>query len=188
MFIIHGAYHFWPKQDAFRNDYCLSCQAPRRSIAVRSFDVGHIFWIPILPVGFWRHWKCTVCGRDPHRGQKKRRSLLWTAWCAWSPCRLMLWIMPAAADLGIGAWIFRIAAPAAAILLFIRLLRVPRAPSLRRDLPRFLPPRTRSARFVQLRWLQAPMPAGPAPPATLSGINQASCLPRRTAGFSLRSK
>src|ERR1039458_1806615 len=53
MRIVRGAYHFRTKPVAFRDDYCLSCGAPRRSIAVRSVDVGHIFWIPILPVLFW---------------------------------------------------------------------------------------------------------------------------------------
>ena len=48
MFIVSGAYHFWPKRVAFRDDYCLTCQAPRRSIAVRTFDVGYIYWIPFL--------------------------------------------------------------------------------------------------------------------------------------------
>ena len=77
MFIIHGAYHFWPKPVAFRDDYCLSCQSPRRSIAIRTLDVGHIFWIPVLPVGFWKHWKCISCGKDPHVNPKTRRSFLW---------------------------------------------------------------------------------------------------------------
>src|ERR1700686_3493787 len=48
MLIIRGSYHFWPKRVAFRNDYCLRCQAPRRSIAIRTFDVGHLFWNPIF--------------------------------------------------------------------------------------------------------------------------------------------
>jgi hypothetical protein len=76
MRIVRGAYYYRRKPVAFRNDYCLSCNAPRRSIAIRSFDVGHFFWIPILPVGFWRHWVCSVCGRKPH--SRKRRLLKWT--------------------------------------------------------------------------------------------------------------
>src|SRR5437879_4143615 len=77
MLIIRGAYHFRPTRVAFRNDYCLSCQAPRRAIAVRSFDVGHFFWVPILPVGYWRHWKCSECRRKPHSNLKLRRRLKW---------------------------------------------------------------------------------------------------------------
>ena len=57
MVIIHGVYHWSPKQVEFRNDYCLSCSAQRRAIRVRTFDVAHLFWIPILPLGFWKRWK-----------------------------------------------------------------------------------------------------------------------------------
>jgi hypothetical protein len=134
MFIIHGAYHFWPKLDAFRNDYCLSCQAPRRSTAVRTFDVGHIFRIPLLPVGYGRHWKCTVCGRDPHISPKTRRPFLWTGLLCLVVVSVVLWATPAGAGFGVEGWLLRIAAPAAAIFLFIYLLRVPREPSLRERL------------------------------------------------------
>jgi hypothetical protein len=133
MLIVAGAYHFWPKRVAFRNDYCLSCQAPRRSIAVRTFDVGHLYWIPILPVGFWRHWKCNVCNRDPHVNPKTRRSFLWAGLLCLVAVSVAFWD-PSVADLGAGVWIPRIGAPAAAIALFIYLLRAPRATSLRERL------------------------------------------------------
>ena len=77
MLLVHGAYHFWPKRVAFRNDYCVTCDGPRRAIAVRTFDVGHVFWIPILPVGFWRHWVCSACKRNPHVTSKMGRSIKW---------------------------------------------------------------------------------------------------------------
>ena len=77
MLIVRGSYHFWPKRVAFRNDYCLRCQAPRRSIAIRTFDVRHLFWIPILPVGFWKRWQCEVCGQAPHIYPKVRRFFKW---------------------------------------------------------------------------------------------------------------
>lgn len=134
MFIVTGAYHFWPKRVAFRDDYCLSCQAPRRSIALRTFDVGHIYWIPILPVGFWKHWKCTVCNRDPHVNPKTRRSFLWAGLLCLVAVSVISWEVRSDADLGVIGWILRIAAPAAAIALFIYLLRAPRGQSLRERL------------------------------------------------------
>jgi hypothetical protein len=133
MFIIHGAYHFRPKPVAFRDDYCLSCQSPRRSIAIRTFDVGHIFWIPILPVGRWKHWKCSTCGNDPHVNPKTRRSFLWAGLLCLIAVSLGLWAAP---DLEprVTAWILRIAAPSAAIWLLMYLLRTPKGPSLRERL------------------------------------------------------
>ena len=138
MLIIHGAYHFWPKRVAFRDDYCLRCRAPRRAIAVRTFDVGHIFWIPILPVGYWPHWTCTVCGHDPHKSPRTRRSFLWAGWLCLIAVSVILW---GTTDTGLGAegWILRLAAPLAAILLFIYLLRTPRDASLRARLAALAP-------------------------------------------------
>lgn len=139
MFIVTGAYHFWPKRVAFRDDYCLSCQAPRRSIAVRTFDVGHIYWIPILPVGFWRHWKCTACDRDPDVSSKTRRSFLWAGLFCLVAVSAILWGALSATDLGGSGWILRIAAPVAAIALLIYLLRTPRTTSLRERLAAISP-------------------------------------------------
>lgn len=134
MLIIHGAYHFWPKRVAFRDDYCVRCRAPRRAIAVRTFEVGHIFWIPMLPVGYWRHWTCTVCGHDPHKRRRTRRSFLWAGWLCLVAVSVILWGVPSDSDLGASGWILRMAAPLAAILLFIFLLRTPGDASLRERL------------------------------------------------------
>jgi hypothetical protein len=132
MRIVRGAYHFRTKPVAFRDDYCLSCGAPRRSIAVRSFDVGHIFWIPILPVGFWRHWVCSVCGRKPHR--RPRRLFKWTGLYSLIGSSVLFWAAPVDSEFAVGSWIGRIAAPAGAILLLSRLLRAPTPFSLRKKL------------------------------------------------------
>jgi len=134
MFIIYGAYHFRPKRVAFRNDYCLRCQAPRRAIAIRAFDVGHIFWIPILPVGFWKHWKCSVCGHDPHSSRTTRRSFKWYGLLCLVAVSAVLWAMPSDANFGLEGWALRIASTAAAILLLVHLLRGPKGPSLRERL------------------------------------------------------
>jgi hypothetical protein len=136
MFIVSGAYHFWPKRVAFRDDYCLTCQAPRRSIAVRTFDVGYIYWIPILPVGFWKHWKCTLCGRDPHASPKTRRSFKWAGLACLTIFTAASWAAPVEGDpeSAVFHWVFRIAAPAGAILLFVHLLRAPADSSLREKL------------------------------------------------------
>ncbi len=133
MFIIHGAYHFWPKRVAFRDDYCLTCESPRRSIAIRTFDVGHI-WIPILPVGYWKHWKCTACGSDPHVNPKARRSFIWAGLLCLIAISVILWEAPFDPDLGSTGWILRVAAPAATIWLLTYLLRSPKEPSLRERL------------------------------------------------------
>lgn len=66
MLIIHGRYFWGRRVLAFRNDYCLTCKAPRLAFLHRTFDVFHLFWIPVLPLGFWQRWHCDRCGADPH--------------------------------------------------------------------------------------------------------------------------
>jgi ribosomal protein L37AE/L43A len=139
MLIIRGSYHFWPKRVAFRNDYCLRCQAPRRSIAIRTFDVGHLFWIPILPVGFWKRWQCEVCGQAPHAHPKVRRFFKWAGLVFSIAFSLLLWAAPGDANFGVLGWLLRVAAPAGGILLLFDLLHTPKGPSLRRELATIAP-------------------------------------------------
>lgn len=73
MIIIHGVYRFAPKHLAFRNDFCLTCKATAVSVQVRSLYVGHVYWIPLLPLGVWKKWVCSVCGHDPHAIVQTRR-------------------------------------------------------------------------------------------------------------------
>ena len=73
MIIVHGVYRFAPKRLAFRNDFCLTCKTARIAVQVRSFYVAHLYWIPLLPLGFWKKWVCSVCGSDPHRIVQTRR-------------------------------------------------------------------------------------------------------------------
>jgi hypothetical protein len=137
MRIVRGAYYFRRKPVAFRNDYCLSCNAPRRSIAIRSFDIGHFYWIPILPVGFWRHWVCSVCGRKPH--SRRRRLLKWTTLYSLITISVAFWTVPVDSGSSAISWVIRIVAPVGSILLFIRLVRS-RAPfSLRKKLRSIAP-------------------------------------------------
>jgi hypothetical protein len=74
---VHGTYSWGDKRVAYRNDYCMSCNAPRMAFQHRTFEVYHLYWIPILPLGFWRRWRCGVCGNDPHANVRTRRSLKW---------------------------------------------------------------------------------------------------------------
>jgi len=62
---------------AYRNDFCISCNAPRLAHQVRSFKIYHLYYIPIVPLGFWREWECSECGRDPHAYPGTPRNLRW---------------------------------------------------------------------------------------------------------------
>ena len=130
--LIHGVYHWWPKRVGFRNDYCRSCEGPRRAIATRTFDVGHIFFVPVLPVGFWKHWSCTQCRRHPHAAVQTRRIFKWMGLV----CLILLSVMfstlpvpdPSVATLALA---LRLLPAGGAIALFINLLMTPKDPKLR---------------------------------------------------------
>ena len=72
-----GIYSFGGKIIAYRNDFCLSCVAPRRAFRARTFDVAHVFYIPLIPLGFLRRWHCSVCGRDPHAPPGISKGVKW---------------------------------------------------------------------------------------------------------------
>jgi rubredoxin len=72
-----GVYHWSPRVVGYRNDYCIRCGRPRLALRHRTFDVLHIWFIPVLPLGFWKRWLCSECGSDPHANVRTRRSIRW---------------------------------------------------------------------------------------------------------------
>ncbi len=117
MFIVYGVHRWKAKRVAFRNDFCLACGEARRAVQVRTFDVGHIFWIPILPAGFWKRWVCTVCGRDPHITTKTRRGFKWVGLFILVLLAAVLWMAPVEPNAAAVSWSLRIAASVGAVLV-----------------------------------------------------------------------
>jgi hypothetical protein len=138
-------YRFSPKRITFRNGYCLACAQPRRSVQIRSFDAYHIFWIPFLPLGFYKRWICTACNRPPHVHPGTRRAFKWAGLAVLLIFAAGAWSAQFTPDDLAFGWVMRIGAPIGAVLTFIRLLRTPKDPSLQENSPRFLLPPTRSA-------------------------------------------
>ena len=139
MIIVTGAYHWWPKFVGFRNDYCLNCKAERRTVCIRTFDVGHIFWVPVLPVGFWKHWACSVCQRNPHEHRQTQPFFKWAAVVILALMAVAFWMDPVSPDDAWVWWLFRIGAPLCAVLLVVHLLRAPKEPSLKQRLAAVAP-------------------------------------------------
>jgi len=128
--IVYGVYRWQPKRVAFRNDYCFTCGAPRRAVLLRTFNVGHIFWIPILPVGLWKRWLCTICGHEPHVSIKTRRGFKWAGLFVLLIFSVALWGMPVDPDSVAIFWIIRFAAPLGAVLTLVHLFRTKKEPTL----------------------------------------------------------
>jgi hypothetical protein len=128
---IHGIYHWKPKRIAFRADYCRSCQASGISVLVRTIDVLHISWVPILPLGVWSRWFCTTCGNRPHQSTRTRRGFKVAGAVVLGIYTAVVWAAPLPeAD----AWIFwplRFVFPFLAVLAIVSAVRVPLEPDLK---------------------------------------------------------
>jgi hypothetical protein len=75
MEIVVGRYRFAQRVLAFRRDFCLSCDSERVAYLVRSFDALHLYWVPLVPLGFLKRWTCATCKNPPHRRVKTSKPM-----------------------------------------------------------------------------------------------------------------
>jgi hypothetical protein len=120
MILIHGTYHWARRRKAYRGDFCLSCQSFVVAEQYRMFDVGHLFWIPLLPLGFRRRWHCTTCGKDPHARLDSGRWAYVLGTLVTIIFAALAWAMPMSPqDVGV-TWGMRILIPALAVFFGYR--------------------------------------------------------------------
>jgi hypothetical protein len=110
MLILHGVYSFRPRIVAYRNDFCLSCTAPRVAYQIRTFDVLHIFFVPLIPLGFLRRWHCAVCTNDPHVHPGTRKGFKWAGVVVLALVAIVVWAVP---DRDAITWTIRVVSPVA---------------------------------------------------------------------------
>ena len=112
MLVIHGIYRWRPKPIAFRNDYCIRCAAERVAIQIRTIDVWHMFFVPLLPLGAYKRWQCVKCGYPPSlpRATGVRRPIKIFVLLATLAIAATVWLTPSETtsrgDL-LGQWIAR---------------------------------------------------------------------------------
>jgi len=111
--IVFGTKHFKPKGVGFRPDFCLSCKQETVSVELRSFDFGHVYWIPLIPLGFRRHWRCAACAENP-RGERTGQAMKVLGILLFLAMGVAGWAMPAAGDDAVIVWILRLGFPALA--------------------------------------------------------------------------
>ena len=159
MLIAIGVYHLWPKRVAFRNDYCLTCQKERRATCSRTLDVVHVFYIPVLPFGFWKHWSCSSCGKDPHGVRGSRSSGRRFSMLLLIVLTGILWLEPETPKA------VRVIFTTLSVLLVMYLLRSPKEKALKEKLAAVLPATDSICPFCQ-----APMVNGPQWSCTVCGV------------------
>ncbi len=79
MIIVYGTHRFGLRKAGVRKDYCNSCKGECISEMYRSFDCGHIFYIPLLPLGTKKRWLCTHCGQDPRARYETSKAMRFLA-------------------------------------------------------------------------------------------------------------
>ena len=139
MLYVHGKYRFGAKRTAFRNEYCLTCDEARRSVRIRTFDVLHICWIPVVPLGFWSRWYCTICRRRPGFNPRSRRQFLLALALLGAFSAGIFWLLSMNSDPGDPWSLFAIGGGAVAVVCFLLWVWQPRDPSLRERLARVPP-------------------------------------------------
>jgi len=121
MIIIHGIYRFKQRIIGCRNDFCNACQHEALTEHWRSFNVGHLFWIPLLPLWWHARWLCTRCGKDPRARYTTGRGYYWAGLVAFAFIAAMGWFMPSAeVDTGT-VWGIRLVGTAATVGMAIAL-------------------------------------------------------------------
>jgi hypothetical protein len=117
MLIVYGTYRRAPRLVAYRNDWCNHCDEPVLAQQWRSFYLGHLFWIPILPLFFHKAWRCKACGNNPRHCLRTSLGLIVAGLIL---CSLVFVIMLFGPNTGEGAgmiWVMRFAFGGLAVLL-----------------------------------------------------------------------
>ena len=143
MLVLFGKYSIAHRKVVFRNDYCRVCNVARVAFLHRTFDILHLFFVPVLPLGFWKRWHCGVCGNNPHVNQQTRKSLKWSGTVILILGSVSMWAVSATdipEDPAI-LWIMRIGLPVAAVFALRATLRSPPDVQLK-DLLRTVRPAT----------------------------------------------
>ncbi len=94
MHIVFGTHQFGRRTIAYRGDFCLSCDRHTISQQQRTFNVFHLYWIPLLPLGFRRHWHCIECRNDPHARVQTSQGIKILGLCAFLFFAGVSWMVP----------------------------------------------------------------------------------------------
>ncbi len=122
MVLIHGVYNFRPRRVAFRNDWCRRCRTVRLAVAVRSIDVLHVFWIPLVPIGAWTRWFCSTCLAQPHAPPGTRRGIKFAGVVVLGLMSTAMWASMPEAEPWL-LWLLRLGLPAVTLWMLLWAIR-----------------------------------------------------------------
>jgi len=83
-------------------------------VQIRTLDVLHVFWVPLLPIGAWSRWYCATCGARPHSATTTRRGFKIAGALALLIGSIAGWFVPAGEEVDFFTlWTMRIGLPVA---------------------------------------------------------------------------
>jgi len=65
MLLIHGIYRWAPRMTGYRDGWCNHCRQVTHALQVKTWNVFHLYWVPVLPLGRYTALHCAVCKLDP---------------------------------------------------------------------------------------------------------------------------
>jgi len=145
MFFTAGKYQYGHRTVAYRSDYCLSCDDNTVSVQQRTFAVLQVYYVPVLPLGFRKHWHCTRCRKNPHARVKTSQGINILGLGVFSLFAAMTWLLPFKnSDDAEAVWGLRIGSGCLVALFAALILFHKRGSSMtlserREALPRFTP-------------------------------------------------
>ena len=119
MVMIHcGIYKLKPKPVAVRDDWCVQCAGPRSAVKVKTFDIVHLWGIPLVPLGRIGRWICIGCRQPPDAVMTAERSLKFWLGAVASLLAALTWAdEPSRAGMLI-LWVFRLGLIGSAVGMF----------------------------------------------------------------------
>jgi hypothetical protein len=129
MLIVFGTYRLAPKVVAYHNDWCNHCDKPVLAQQWRSFYVGHLYWIPFLPLGFHKTWRCKVCTKNPRARLRTSLGIIIAGLIAFSLIFVIMLAAPYRGEEAVPFWVMRLVFGSLALLFALwlksRLKEVP---------------------------------------------------------------
>ncbi len=108
MLILYGKYRFRRRIIGCRKDYCNSCNKEVLSEEWRAFYFFHIFFVPLIPLGYHKYWACSICEKDPRVRYETGRGMKIAGVIVFGLMFIGSLFMPYTGEEGNGGWTFRI--------------------------------------------------------------------------------
>ena len=151
-----GIYSFPVKKSAFRNDFCVPCNRPRRAVRVWSLLAIHMFWVPVFPLGIWPSWRCAVCECGTHDYPQLRFTFKGIGLAILGVLLFMFWMAPPVPGQELLVWGMRIGSMVGLVAILTSPDRSPLHARVQEELAKLPPATDNLCPFCQVPLISIP--------------------------------